>query len=165
MKTRQTEPIPFPNDAELTALRAWYAGLDARAAVARYLGDRKAPRASARGVLGRVRRALIAYARSRHRDDMADAFGERSDTSADTVARAIGMLRNLPVPEPHIADGIDQWLAAGTRRRQPLQCIRSFATARLLPLRVDASINVCATPLLLSVMPPVNGIFNVSFFD
>jgi len=43
MKTRETDPITFPDDAELAALRAWYAGLDTRAAVARYLGDRKAP--------------------------------------------------------------------------------------------------------------------------
>ena len=42
MKTRETEPIAFPDDAELAALRAWYAGV-ARAAVARYLSDRKAP--------------------------------------------------------------------------------------------------------------------------
>ncbi|WP_396333936.1 phage integrase family protein [Burkholderia anthina] len=110
MKTRQTEPITFPDDAELAALRAWYAGLDARATVARYLGDRKAPGASARGVLGRIRRALIAYAASRHRDDLAEVFGGRSAAPADTVTRAIETLRNLPAPVPHIADAIDQWL-------------------------------------------------------
>jgi len=110
MKTRETEPITFPDDAELAALRAWYAGLDARAAVTRYLGDRKAPGASARGLLGRIRRTLIAYAASRHRDDLAEVFGERSAASADTVARAIELLRNLPAPVPNIADAIDQWL-------------------------------------------------------
>jgi hypothetical protein len=51
MKTRETEPIAFPDDAELAALRAWYAGLGARAAVARYLGDRKPRGASARGAM------------------------------------------------------------------------------------------------------------------
>lgn len=110
MKTRKTDPIAFPDDAELAALRAWYAELDTRAAVARYLGDRKAPGASARGVLGRIRRALIAYAASRHRADLADVFGERSGVSADTVARVIETLRSLPAPVPHIADDIDQWL-------------------------------------------------------
>jgi len=110
MKTRETQPIAFPDDAELAALRAWYAGLDTRAAVARYLGDRKAPGASARSVLGRIRRALISYAASRHRVDLVEAFGERSAASADTVARAIETLRNLPAPEPHIADEIDRWL-------------------------------------------------------
>ena len=110
MKTRDSDPITFPDDAELAALRAWYAGLDARAAVARYLGHRKAPSASARGVLGRIRRGLIACAASRHRDDLAEVFGERGRTSADTVARAIETLRSLPVPVPHIADAIDEWL-------------------------------------------------------
>ncbi len=110
MKTRQTEPITFPDDAELAALRAWYARLDARAAVARYLGERKAPGASARGVLGGIRRTLVAFARSRHRADLAETFGERSTASADTVARTIETLRSLPAPKPHIADAIDQWL-------------------------------------------------------
>ena len=107
MKTRDTEPFAFPDDAELAALRAWYVGLDARAAVARYLGDRKAPGASARGVLGRIRRVLVALATSRHRTDLAETFGERSAVSADTVARAIETLRGLPAPVPHIADEID----------------------------------------------------------
>jgi site-specific recombinase XerD len=110
MKTRETEPLVFPDDAELAALRAWYAGLDARAAVARYLGDRKAPGASARGVLGRIRRALTAYAANRHRDDLAEVFGEKDRTPTDTVARAIETLRSLPAPVPHIADDIDPWL-------------------------------------------------------
>lgn len=110
MKTREPEPVAFPDDAELAALRAWYAGLDARTTVTRYLGDRKAPEASARGVLGRIRRALIAYATSRHRADLAEMFVGRPSASADTIARAIETLRNLPVPEPHIADDIDPWL-------------------------------------------------------
>ncbi|WP_322027125.1 site-specific integrase [Burkholderia sp. BCC1977] len=110
MKTRETEPLRFPDDAELAALRGWYAGLDARVAVARYLGERKLPGTSARGVLGRIRGTLIAYATSRQRTDLIKVFGERSATSADTVARAIETLRNLPVPEPHIADAVDQWL-------------------------------------------------------
>ncbi|WP_421380921.1 phage integrase family protein (plasmid) [Paraburkholderia sp. DD10] len=110
MKTRQTETVAFPDDAELAALRAWYAGLGARATVARYLGDRKAPGASARGELGRIRRALVAYAASRHRDDLAVVFGERDPMSADSVAHAIETLRSLPAPVPHIADDIDRWL-------------------------------------------------------
>ncbi|WP_175887262.1 phage integrase family protein [Burkholderia contaminans] len=112
MKTRETASIAFPDDAELATLRAWYAGLDARAAVARYLSDRKVSGASARGVLGRIRRALAAFATSRHRADLAEIFGERSAASADTVTRAIETLRSLPAPAPHIADAIDQWLPA-----------------------------------------------------
>ena len=110
MKTRETEPVRFPDDAELAALHAWYAGLDARTAVARYLGDRKAPAKSSRGVLGRIRRALVAFATSRHRPDLARTFDGRSAASADAVAHTIEALRHLPAPEPHIAEDIDQWL-------------------------------------------------------
>ncbi|CAB3755957.1 hypothetical protein LMG29542_02738 [Paraburkholderia humisilvae] len=91
------ESAAFPNDAELAALRAWYAGLDARTAVARYLGDRKAPGTSARGVLSRIRRVLVAFATSRHRADLAEIFRERSAATSDTVTRAIEALRKLPI--------------------------------------------------------------------
>lgn len=60
-------------------------------------------------MLGRIRRALVAFATSRQRADLAETFGERSAVSADTVARAIETLRGLPAPLPHIADEIDQW--------------------------------------------------------
>ncbi|MDN7592073.1 phage integrase family protein [Burkholderia seminalis] len=127
MKTRQTEPITFPDDAELAALRAWYAGLDARAAVARYLGERMSPGASARGVLGGIRRTLIAFATSRHRADLAEIFGERSAASADTVARAIETLRSLSAPTPHIVDAIDQWLPARVVAALQAHGIRTLA--------------------------------------
>ncbi len=127
MKTRETEPVTFPDDAELAALRAWYAGLGARAAVARYLGDRKAPGASARSVLGRIRRGLIAYAASRHRDDLAEVFGERGTKSADFLARAIETLRSLPAPMPHIADEIDRWLSPRTVAALRAHGIRTLA--------------------------------------
>lgn len=116
MKTRETRSVDeikhaFPDEAELAALRSWYAGLHARAAVARYLGDRRASGASSRSILGRIRRRLVAYARVRHREDLAAAFVDRpSNASADVVARAIDALRHLPVPEPHISDEIGAWL-------------------------------------------------------
>lgn len=117
MKTRETHFVDeikpdFPDEAELAALRSWYAGLDARAAVTRYLGDRRAAGASSRSILGRIRRRLVAYARARHREDLAAAFVDRpSNASADVVARTIDALRRLPVPEPHISDEIDAWLS------------------------------------------------------
>ncbi|WP_018421954.1 phage integrase family protein [Paraburkholderia tuberum] len=116
MKTRDALPINetesgFPDEAELAALRGWYAGLDARAAVARYLGDRRSAGASSRGVLGRIRRRLIAYAQARQRAELASVFVDRPTTaSADGVVRAIEVLRNLPVPIPTIADPVDLWL-------------------------------------------------------
>ncbi|KWD84100.1 site-specific integrase [Burkholderia ubonensis] len=116
MKTRDTCPIDetelgFPDEAELAALRSWYAGLDARAAVARYLGDRRAAGASSRGVLGQIRRQLIAYAQAHHRADLAAVFTDRPlNAASDGVARAIETLRNLPAPAPLITDAVEEWL-------------------------------------------------------
>ena len=56
-------PPTFPSAASLAALRAWYEGLPARAAVARYLSDVKAEGESARSVLCRIRRQLTVFAR------------------------------------------------------------------------------------------------------
>ncbi|KVL70454.1 site-specific integrase [Burkholderia ubonensis] len=110
LSTDETEP-GFPDEAELAALRSWYASLDARAAVARFLGDRRAVGASSRGVLGRIRRQLIAYAQVRHRPDLAAAFVARpASAAADSVARAIETLRNLPEPAPLITDAVEAWL-------------------------------------------------------
>jgi hypothetical protein len=49
MENRQTEPVAFPDDTELAALRAWYTE-----SVARYLGVHKPSETSARGVHGRT---------------------------------------------------------------------------------------------------------------
>ena len=104
----------FPDAASLSALRSWYAGMTARAAVARYLPHAKAPGQSARGMLGCIRRQLITFALSRHRDDLAGLFkpaqGERHRQSTP-VARAIELLRSLPIPTPQITDDIGQWFA------------------------------------------------------
>ncbi|WP_175690798.1 site-specific integrase [Burkholderia anthina] len=116
MKTCETLPVDdnrpdFPDEAELAALRGWYAGLDARAAVTRYLRDRRDAGVSSRGVLGQIRRRLVAYALARHRADLAAAFVVRpTKTSADSVTRAIEVLRNLPLPAPQITDTVEQWL-------------------------------------------------------
>ncbi|RQV15059.1 integrase [Burkholderia cenocepacia] len=115
MKTREALPVDgsgpeFPNEAELAALRGWYAGLDARTAVARYLGDRRQAGVSSRGILGRIRRQLVAFAVQRHREDLAAVFVDRpSKASADGVARAIETLRNLLVPTPVITDTLEAW--------------------------------------------------------
>ncbi|HHV7525419.1 TPA: phage integrase family protein [Burkholderia orbicola] len=116
MKTREILPADdtapnFPDEAKLAALRAWYAGLDGRAAVAHYLGDRREAGASSRGILDQIRWRLVTYAQARHRADLAAAFVVRpTRTSADSVTRAIEVLRNLPVPEPLITDTVEQWL-------------------------------------------------------
>jgi site-specific recombinase XerD len=122
MKMRQSsasapgtpESPEFPDAACLAALRAWYAGLTTRAAVARYLPGLKAHGQSARGILGRIRRQLIAFARSRQREDLAALFehplAERLGL-ASAVAHAIDVLRASPAPVPRISDDIGLWLA------------------------------------------------------
>ncbi len=104
----------FPDVASLSALRAWYSGMTARAAVARYLPRAKAPGQSARGILGRIRRQLIKFALLRHRDDLAVLFKSEPEgrhRQSGAVTRAIELLRSLPVPTPQITDDIGQWFA------------------------------------------------------
>jgi site-specific recombinase XerD len=120
METRDTllpppaarEPAGFPDKDELAALRAWYAGLAVRPAVERYLPAALGDGKSARGVLGRIRRKLIALARAAHRDELATLLahpvGERQ-RHAKAVAQAIDTLRTARAPQPQIADALAQW--------------------------------------------------------
>ncbi|QGZ57146.1 site-specific integrase [Paraburkholderia acidiphila] len=122
MKTHHTplpapassEPPGFPDADELAVLRAWYAGLGVRSAVERYLPSALGEGKSARGVLGRIRRRLIAIARAAHRDDLVallDHPVEGREDHAKAVAQAIDSLRTARPPEPRIADDIAQWFA------------------------------------------------------
>ncbi|MFZ2190554.1 MAG: integrase, partial [Candidatus Magasanikiibacteriota bacterium] len=119
MKTRQSSPAEeaapdgLPDAASLAALRAWYEGLSAREAVARYLGHAKADGQSSRGMLGAIRRRLIRFARRRHREDLAALFNQslsQRSQHARAVARAIELLPTLSPPQPLIGDDIAQWL-------------------------------------------------------
>lgn len=103
----------LPDTDALAALRAWYEGLDSRAAVQRYLGERRAAGESSRGLLGRLRRQVARFARSRHRGDLAAPFehsGARGPRRAAAVATALETLALLPVPKPQIGDEIQVWL-------------------------------------------------------
>ncbi|MEM5329276.1 site-specific integrase [Paraburkholderia sp. JHI2823] len=121
MKTRPDRlPSPaaafpgFPAADELAVLRAWYEGLPVRQAVARYLPSALGDGRSARGVLGRIRRTLVAIARTAHRDDLAALLAhavEQRAQHAKAVAQAIETLRTARPPEPQIADDIAQWFA------------------------------------------------------
>jgi site-specific recombinase XerD len=124
MRTRLTltDPPPsaqtgFPDAAALAALRAWHAGLSSREAVARYLGEARAQGQSSRGVLGRIRRQLAGYARSRQREDLARLFeiaaAERAQRGR-AADQAIEWLRALPAPVPAISDDIGLWLTPRT---------------------------------------------------
>jgi site-specific recombinase XerD len=103
----------FPSLSQLAALRAWYAGLSARAAVVQYLGQRKATGQSSRAMLGAIRRQLACYARARHRDDLASLISHPAAERLDrerAVRHAIEMLQQLPLPEPLLMHDVDRWL-------------------------------------------------------
>lgn len=125
MKTHQSSPLVlvtgqpegFPGNAQLSALRAWYAGLTARQAVMRYLAVNKAPGQSSRGMLSLIRRQLSGFAHARHRPDLAALFQHTAAerlTRAKAVTCAIDVLRSLPAPQPQISDDIGQWLPLRT---------------------------------------------------
>jgi len=133
MKTRQTwgpDDPGFPDTASLSALRSWYAGLSSRAAVIRYLPERRAAGESSRGLIGHIRQHLIAFAMSHHRPDLASVF-EHTPTErhgrAGAVERAIGTLRSLPAPRPQIADDVALWLAPRTVKALHAHGIRTLA--------------------------------------
>ncbi|MGF6920984.1 phage integrase family protein [Paraburkholderia sp. 40] len=142
MKTRHT-PIPslpapaparLPNADELAVLRAWYAGLPARQAVARYLPAAVGDGRSARGVVGRIRRTLLAAAQALHRADLAallDHPADQREQHAKTVAHVIELLRTAVPPEPQIADDIAQWLS-----RRAVRVLRAHGITTLADLTV-----------------------------
>lgn len=142
MKTHDTsatpstapEPPTFPDATSLAALRAWYAGVSTRQAVERYLSDRENSSQSARGVLGAVRRQLIAFAQSRHRPDLAALFQHRDAERlqrAQAVGQAIEVLRLQPLPQPRISDDIDLWFSP-----RAVRTLRAHGIATLADLTV-----------------------------
>ena len=139
MKTRQSTPKPteedqpakgWPDAQSLAALRAWYEGLPAREAVARYLGDRKAPGESSRGILGRIRRQVIDFAMRRHRADLAALFDNpvsQRAQRAKAIGHAIELLRSAPQPVPLIGDGVGLWLTPRAVTALRAQGIKTLA--------------------------------------
>jgi hypothetical protein len=106
-------PLSLPDAARLAALRAWHEGLSSRDAVTRYLGEALAVGQSSRGVIGAIRRDMAAFARSRHRDDLAKHFtgpARKGPAAARALAAAIEQLRSSAVPVPLVGDRVDDWL-------------------------------------------------------
>jgi len=103
----------LPDLASLAALRAWHAGLTARAAVERYLSHRKVDGQSSRGLLSRIRRQLVACATARQRDDLIPLFthpaADRARHAAQVIT-ALDVLRNTPIPVPQPTDPLARWL-------------------------------------------------------
>jgi site-specific recombinase XerC len=106
-------PLSLPDTAALAALRAWHEGLSSKDAVSRYLGEARPAGQSSRGVIGAIRREIAAFARSRHRDDLAKLFAgpaRKGPAAARATAAAIEQHRSAAVPVPLIGDGVDHWL-------------------------------------------------------
>jgi Phage integrase protein len=125
----------FPDADALAALRGWYAGLSSRDTVERYLPHALlTPGASARGILGRIRRQLAAFAHERHRPDLVTLFShpasERTERGA-AVLHAITLLPGLAAAEPRIADDIGQWL-----RPRAVRVLRAHGIVTLADLTV-----------------------------
>ncbi len=125
-RAEPTGSTALPDLASLAALRAWHAGLTARAAVTRYLPHRQADGQSSRGILGRIRRQLVACASARQRDDLIPLFthpaADRIRYAARVVA-ALDALRTTPLPVPQPADPVTRWL--------PPRIARALAAARV----------------------------------
>lgn len=113
-------PADFPTTSELAAYRAWLQGLGSRAAVEQFLTGQRAQGASARAVVGRIRRRLVACARARHRDDLAELFeAVPNSRQARSALLAIDTLRAARTPPPQITDPVTHWLSA--RAARPLE--------------------------------------------
>ncbi|MCA8348508.1 phage integrase family protein [Burkholderia cepacia] len=116
----------LPSLSELAALRAWHEGLTARAAVMRYLDHARDDGQSSRGLLGRIRRQLVACAITRQRDDLIPLFthpaAERTRHAAPVIT-ALDVLRTTPIPVPQPADPVSRWL--------PPRIARALAAARV----------------------------------
>ena len=122
----------FPSLAELTALRAWYAGLDARSAVVQYLGHVKADGQSSRAMLHTIRRQLAAFARTRHREDLANLIlhpAKERLAHARAMQLAVDQLRGMPLPTPLVTDAVERWLP--TRAARALQAFGIHTLADL----------------------------------
>jgi site-specific recombinase XerD len=115
MENAPSAPSDFtwPDEASLAAFRAWLQGVPSRAAVDRYLSDRRAAGASARSVIGRVKRQLVAFATSRAQAELAATLAASSPSDrklAKAAAAAIETLRGMPPPQPLIGDAVERWL-------------------------------------------------------
>jgi len=120
----------FPGEAELAALRAWYAGLSSRESVARYLFFNKRAGQSSRGLLGSVRLRLIAIARQKHRADLAELLSHRATERAKlahAAVHAINTLRTTAKPVPEITDEVGLWLPTRTANTLHASAILTLA--------------------------------------
>jgi len=120
----------FPSASALAALRAWYSGLNTRAAVVQYLGQLQADGQSSRALIGTIRRQLVDLARSRQRQDLAELMAHPAAERlqrATSVLAAIEALRQLPMPAPLVTDDVHRWLPTRTARALASHGIQTLA--------------------------------------
>jgi site-specific recombinase XerD len=119
-ESKQPEPAhghALPNKAQIAALRAWHEGFSSRDAVEQFLPGVRAAGESSRGVIGRIRRQVAAFARLRHRDDLAALFEgptKHGSAAARRVVAAVDTLRTTALPQPLIGDDVERWLPPRT---------------------------------------------------
>ncbi|NHL69177.1 tyrosine-type recombinase/integrase [Burkholderia ambifaria] len=137
----------LPDLASLAALRAWHAGLTARAAVERYLPHCKADGQSSRGLLGRIRHQLVACAIARQRDDLIPLFthpaADRTRHAAQVIT-ALDVLRTTPLPAPQPTDPVAHWL--------PPRIVRALAAAGVDSF-TDLLVRMAHRPVWWRTMP------------
>ena len=109
------EPITdFPNDAQLAALRAWYAGVSSLEAVERFLPEQKQGGQSARGMIGQIRAQLITIAKEKRQAALLKILSHLDKDRrkmAGNVMSAIDQLKMVVVPHPLISDAIGMWFS------------------------------------------------------
>jgi site-specific recombinase XerD len=132
--TSEAAAMQLPDIAALSALRAWHEGMSSREAVDRFIPAAREPGASARGVIGAVRRQIATFALTRHREDLARHFtgpARKGPAAARAVMAAIDELRRAPVPEPLIGDAVSAWLPARIAAALQAAGIRTLAQLTL----------------------------------
>ncbi|WP_217283866.1 phage integrase family protein [Pseudaquabacterium terrae] len=120
----------MPDSGQISALRAWHEGFSSRDAVERFLPGVRSAGESARGVIGRIRRQIAAFARVRHRDDLAALFegpAKHSAAAARRVVAAVEALRTTALPRPLIGDDVERWLPPRTIEPLHAAGIRTLA--------------------------------------
>lgn len=123
--------VKFPDACRIAAFRAYLQGIAPRVSVERYAPNALTPGRSARGVLGAIRRELVAAARERHRDDWATLFRRVLPLSSALVRRrsieALRALPSTPVPSPQLNSAVSRWLPAAIAAPLSEAGIRTFA--------------------------------------
>jgi site-specific recombinase XerD len=100
--------------AEIAAFRAYLQVIDPKRCVERFIPERLGRGRNARGVLGAIRRSLIASAKQRHRTDWSDRLTAITPQSPRRVYREVDtILRELPstpIPLPQLDDSVTAWI-------------------------------------------------------